>query len=483
MEQFVPSKFVAIVVATSVAFAAIEGESVSRRDLPPGLVQSVKAIDELEMIVMPEVDVVAYRSEHAEQATSNDLAPERFAAGIVAAITPASAGSWEILADGSSLWRVRIVSPGALSLNLGLDRFELPAGAALWLYDGDGAMVQGPYTRTHRNADGGLWTPVVLGDVLVVELHVPPGTETAADLRIASVNHGYRGFGEDRGASEAKQGSCNIDVVCPEGDGWGDQIRATARITIYGMYLCTGQLVNTTAEDDTPYMLTAEHCVENASQAATVVAFWNYESPTCGLLGGGDLSQNQSGATLVSLWEWRMGSDFALILLDEMPDPLFGVYYSGWDATGNTPVGSVGIHHPSGDEKAISINDDPLDEVDYYGFGSHQWRIEQWEDGTTEGGSSGSCIYDPISQLCVGTLTTGTASCTNPAGYDIYGRMDAHWAGNGTPSGRLSNWLDPLGTGALTLAGRTSGDLIFADGFESGDFNHWGDVVSGASLR
>lgn len=249
------------------------------------------------------------------------------------------------------------------------------------------------------------------------------------------------------------------------------------------MFLCTGQLFNTTAEDGTPYMLTAEHCVENASQAASVVAFWNYESPTCGSLSGGSLIQNQSGATLVSLWEWRDGSDFSLILLDETPDPLFGVYYSGWDATGNIPVGSVGIHHPSGDEKAISFNDDPLDKVNYYGFGSHQWRIDQWEDGTTEGGSSGSCIFDPGNKLCVGTLTGGIASCTNPSGYDIYGRMDAHWTGDGTSAGRLSDWLDPLGTGTLTLGGRDSGDPIFSSGFENGNLDEWSIVVSSVTLQ
>jgi hypothetical protein len=176
-------------------------------------------------------------------------------------------------------------------------------------------------------------------------------------------------------------------------------------------------------------------------------------------MGGGSLAQNQSGASLISLWAWQSGSDFALILLNQIPDPAFDVYYSGWDATGNIPPGSVGIHHPSGDEKAISFNNDPLDKVNYYGSGDNQWRVNQWEIGTTEGGSSGSCIYNPSNGLCVGTLTAGTASCGNTAGYDIYGRMDAHWTGDGTPSGRLSDWLDPLATGALTIDGRDSGGL------------------------
>ncbi len=443
-------------IATVLGFTTIGTPVEAGRGLPPGLIQPVKTISEVARVEMPEIDLAAYRAEDAIRERSEIPSPFRFAATIAADITPAAAGTWENLGDGSSLWRLRIASPGALSLNLEFDRFELPAGAGLWLYDGNGTMVQGPYTRDNRNAEGGLWTALVLGDEIVVEYHQPAGAGSRTDLRIASVNHGYREFGEAEAAA-TKQGTCNIDVICPEGDGWRNQIRATARITISGAFLCSAQLVNNTAEDLTPYLLTAQHCVSNGSEATSIVAFWNYESPTCGLHAGGSLVENQSGATLVSLWEWQSGSDFALVRLDQTPDPAFNVYYSGWDATGNIPSGSVGIHHPSGDEKSISFNTDPLDKDNYYGSGSHQWRINQWEMGTTEGGSSGSCIYDPVSRLCVGTLTAGTASCGNTAGYDIYGRMDVHWTGDGTSEGRLSDWLDPLSTGALTLAGRDSG--------------------------
>lgn len=460
--KLAPSSKIVIIAVATMVLAIITGATPveAGRTLPPGLIQPAKTIGEVARVEMPELDLAAIGAEDAARDHSDLPTPFRFAAGIDADLTPATTGTWERLSDGSSLWRLRITSPGALSLNLEFDRFDLPAGASLWLYDGNGTMVQGPYTRDNRNAGGGLWTALVLGDELVVELHQPAGSGSRTDLRIASVNHGYREFGEADTTAATKQGSCNIDVICPEGDGWRDQIRSTARITISGSFLCSAQLVNNTAEDGTPYLLTAQHCVENAAQALSVVAFWNYESPTCGLNAGGSLVQNQSGSTLISLWEWRSGSDFALVRLDQVPDPSFNVYYSGWDATGNIPPGSVGIHHPSGDEKSISFNDDPLDYDDYYGSGSHQWRINQWEEGTTEGGSSGSCIYDPVSQLCVGTLTGGTASCTVTSGYDIYGRMDVHWTGNGTAGGRLSDWLDPLATGALTLAGRDSGGAL-----------------------
>ncbi|HSN53623.1 MAG TPA: hypothetical protein VLT32_03085 [Candidatus Sulfomarinibacteraceae bacterium] len=446
-------------VAVLLTLVVADAEAAPGRGLSPALAGRAAAVDRVERLELAPVNMAALRAEDAERARSGAPAPLRFAAPLDVDLSPATAGTWEPLDDGGRLWRLRIASPGALSLNLAFEPFDLPGGATLWLYGPDGSMVRGPYTAEDRNAEGALWTPVVLGDEVVVELHLPPGVERPADLRVARVNHGYRELGGASTGSELKQGSCNIDVVCPEGDGWRDEIRSAARITILGAFLCSGQLVNNTAEDGTPYLLTAQHCVEDASQATSVVAFWNFESPQCGLLAGGNLSQTQSGATLVSLWEWRSGSDFALIRLDQAPDPAFNVHYAGWDATGIAPPGSVGIHHPSGDEKAISFDNDPPTKQNYYGSGSHQWRIGAWDLGTTEGGSSGSCIYHTQTRRCIGTLTAGSASCSDPTGFDIYGRMDAHWTGDGSPSGRLSDWLDPLGLGTLVLDGRDPGGV------------------------
>ena len=53
-------------------------------------------------------------------------------------------------------------------------------------------------------------------------------------------------------------GSCNNNVICPEGDPWRDQIRSVAMITVGGSGFCTGQLINNCANDGTPYFLTAE---------------------------------------------------------------------------------------------------------------------------------------------------------------------------------------------------------------------------------
>jgi hypothetical protein len=424
------------------------------QSLPPSLLLGLDPSDGVHRLELPGIDVAPLLAEDEASRRSGEPFIPRFATAVATAFGPHTAGSWSELADGSELWRFLIHSPGALNLNLHLGRFELPPGAALWLHDPVGGQTHGPYSNQDRNGAGELWTPVVVGDSIVMEILVPPQSRDRVDVEVTAVNHGYRPFGGGFEISAPKLGDCNIDVICPQGDDWRRQIRSVARISIFGTGSCSGVLLNNTAEDDTPYLLTAQHCVGTTSEARSLVTYWNFESPSCGLLSGGSLDDNQSGAELVASWGLRQGSDFSLVVLDALPDPDFGVYYAGWDATGAVPQGAVAIHQPRGDEKAISFDHDPLTRVDFYGYGEHQWRVGQWEVGTTENGSSGSCIFEPSTGLCVGTLTTGTASCSRPDGYDIYGAFDVHWSGNGTSSTRLSDWLDPGTTGQLTLAGK-----------------------------
>lgn len=457
-----------------VAGSASAAPTRARRALPPSLLGAASPITAVEQVRMPAVDRDALLAEDLDLERSGVVHRPRFAKTLPVSLTLDSAGTWESLADGSRLWRLRISSPGALSLNLALARFDLPPGAAMWLHDEDGAQLRGPYTAWDRKPDGGLWTPVVLGDELVVELLLPPGQSDHTVLEISAVNHGYRGFGESAaGAAVPKQGSCNIDVICPEGDPWRRQIRSVARISVLGAYWCSATLLNNTAEDDTPYLMTANHCLESAGEAISLVAYWNYESPMCGMLGGGRPTQNQVGSTLIATWAYQTGSDFTLVELDELPDESYDVYYAGWDATGSVPGGVVGIHHPSADEKAISFENDPLVPENHYGHGDHQWRVEAWDLGTTEGGSSGSCIFDVASGLCVGTLSAGIASCTNPDGYDIYGRFDVHWTGGGSSSSRVADWLDPTGSGLLVLEGKEPGTGGGGGGGSGADDDLW----------
>jgi len=359
----------AVIIVPTISVAGSAG-------LPPSSLPGAKSVEAVERMVMPEVDVDALLAEDAVRESTGRPVPTRYAKGLPVVFTPANSGTWEELDDGSRLWRLRIASPGALSLSLGLQRFDLPNGAAFWVHDPDGAWVQGPYTAENQNALGGLWTAVVLGDELVAELHMPADADV--NLGIELVNHGYRFFGEREAAAGVKRGACNINVICPQGDPWRSQIRSVARITFtsgQNSFLCTAQLINNTAEDNTPYFLTAQHCIDAPEVAPTIVAYWNYETSACEDFVGGSLNQNQSGATFVASYTLESGSDFTLVELDAEPDPSFDVYYLGWDARDVIPLSTTAIHHPSGDEKSVSLDYDPPTITSYLEDDSSRQRL------------------------------------------------------------------------------------------------------------
>ena len=405
--------------------------------------------------VRPLAEVESYRALELDRAelAREDLdrreqgLPYRFAQVQEVSLTPDAAGSWEELSSGRSLWRLRISGPDVLSLNLGFTRFWLPHDARLIVYPSTG---EGPVLAFDEadNADHGeLWTQVLVAEEVVVELEVDPALRWQVELELTTIGRGYRFFGED---PAQKSGACNIDVICPEGDPWRDEIATVGVYSRGGSTLCTGFMTNNTAEDGTPYFMTAYHCNVRASVAPSVVVYWNFESPSCGQHGGGTLTDSQNGSTLRAEYQT---TDVTLLELDDLPDPAFNVKYAGWNRTNTVATSAVCIHHPSTDEKSISFENDPLLVTTYKGNtspgdGTHL-RVLDWDLGTTEGGSSGSPLFDQNHHV-VGQLHGGGAACGNDAP-DWYGWFHVSWNGGGTSGSRLSDWLDPLGSGAETL--------------------------------
>lgn len=436
-------------------------------------------LPQVPLLEMAPVDVEAALRADAGKAAPQ---PYRFAVPIPVAITPLTHGRWETLADGRQMWRVRIRSAGATSLNFGFTQWLMPEGAALRVYAPEGADLRGPYTAANNNAARQLWTPIVRGDEAVIELVVPSRLRAATTLLLGRVNHGFRGFGA-KAQGQAKSGSCNIDVACPDAAGWDDEIRSVARYTVAGALLCTGQLVNNTAQDFTPYFLSAAHCLSGAA-AATTVYYFNYETSTCGGTPDGALDQTVIGAAMVATsgTSTAAGSDFVLLRLLQAPPASYGVHYAGWDRRDVAPRGVTGIHHPSGDEKRISFDFDPLTITAYLedgGTGVTHLRVGDWDRGVTEGGSSGSGIWNSDHRL-VGTLSGGYSSCEAPNDPDWYGRFHQHWSAGFTPLNSVATWLDPGGSGAEFLSGADPGSPTTSPPPSSGGISGPGGDGGGA---
>jgi hypothetical protein len=388
----------------------------------------------------PALDVDALLAEDE----ANEMLGVPFRAGLATPVLLSSAkeGRWDVLPDGSRIWRLRFDAGKAPWLSLVLSHFDLPEGAELHFYDEARQLVAGPFTSEDNREDGILPTPLVPGGAAVVELYVPWKAAFVPMVEIDTVVIGYRDI------TPLAAGSCEIDVNCPQGAAWQADKRAVARILFNG-YLCTGSLLNDVPQDCKNYFLTANHCISSAADASACIFYWNYERPTCGA-GSGSLSQYQTGSVIRAT---SSASDFTLLELNATPAAGFNTYRAGWSRTGVAPSSAIGIHHPSGDVKKISFENNPL--VNGVYKGTNFWRVQSWDLGATEGGSSGSPLFDPAHGV-VGQLWGGTSQCPDPTTWDEYGKFSASWSVGAGAATRLRDWLDPANAAPLTLAGKES---------------------------
>ena len=392
--------------------------------------------------------------------------PQVFAVSVDVDIDPARDGQWTRQAD-HDLWQLRVGSPGAKSLNLGFGRCVLPPGAALYLTTKQERF--GPFTAADNADHAQLWTPLLRGDELTVEVEVPPGAREELQLHLTTVNHDFEG------AIDRISDDCHLDVACGAADGFPqvdehrDVIRSVAAYTLAGRDLCTGFLVNNTNQDGRPLFITANHCGVTAENAPTLVTYWNFENDTCrppgteasGAAGNGKREIFNTGARLLAS---HSGTDMTLVELDEPVNPRARVFFAGWDATDALPVDGVfTVHHPDLDEKRISFADEPVTRSTVVGNpdpAGKYLRVPQWDVGSTEGGSSGAPLFDPAGRVR-GQLFGGRASCTSQE-EDMFGWIHLSWTGGGSPATRLRDWLDPCGISGGRLDGLEETDLAAA---------------------
>ena len=373
-------------------------------------------------------------------------------------LSPHNCGKWIQVSKGR-VWRLKIKSESASSINLVFETFYLPQKASLHLYTIDRAQVIGAYTSKNNNAQEKLGTELIFDDEVIVEYFEPKEHYGEGKLSIGQIIQGYRDIPKRIKTTQINEsGDCNIDSNCPLGTNWQDEKRGVARILTAG-FLCSGTLINNTKNDGKPYLLTGNHCYEDSEPAISVFRF-NYESILNVCAEEGTSVANSQNQTINGAIKRANAtrSDFYLVELNSVPPRDYNVYYAGWDRSTIAPLEVTGIHHPSGDVKKICYdNESPKKRIRNFGTGSAQcWEVSDWTAGVTEGGSSGSALFNRAG-LIVGNLYGGDASCdgiTDNGGFDAYGRFDISWDVEGTTKEtRLKDWLDPHNTGVMTLSG------------------------------
>lgn len=388
-----------------------------------------------------------------------------FAYAYDVSLKPSNSGQWYSSGTGYNVWKITIESEDAQSLNLILDNFKLPENTRLFVYNEEENHYLGAFTFANNKSSGKFAVAPVAGDKITVQYEVPEEMGMPSDFEIVKVNHDFLGVLKRYRRPKGESGDCNVNVNCELGKRWKELKNSTCRLIIDGSELCSGTLINNTAEDEKPYVLSAWHCFEdNWDHAETTIFTFNYESPYCEPIDG-DPGHTLSGATMKALYDTL---DFALMEMDDVPPSEYRPYYAGWSRFDGLPDSSLSIHHPLGDIKKISLD---YDKPDYFTYisscinnpDSGSFDILRWDVGVTEGGSSGGALYN-MDGCVIGTLTGGSALCGNPVN-DYYARLAMQWDYSSDSTEQLKCWLDPLNTGTESLEGKqfnTGNDLCMA---------------------
>lgn len=376
--------------------------------------------------------------------------------------------NWVAMGDGSSVARVEIGSPVALGLRIGLQVNALDARAELRFAGSDQpanivAMMTGAEVRTLADARGIFWTPGTDGERQIIEVYLPAGVPRGlARLQAPELSHLLANSRNDFKIIEkiGESGACNVDTSCKVtelGPNFVSAKNAVAHMTFTystgATYICTGTLLaDTVAETQIPYFYSANHCFAGGidgvpaqnfdTVANSLNTYWKYEATACGsgvqaakiqLTGGSDYLYSNAA------------TDAMLLRLRNAPPA--GSEFAGWDSAMLAASSSIiGIHHPSGDVKKVSLGQQVSSDSNLITVG--------WLSGTTEGGSSGSGLFSssPGGYRLRGGLYGGDALCSNSGSLanaknrDYYSRFDVVFP-------NISRWLSPVSATPIRMNG------------------------------
>ena len=339
-----------------------------------------------------------------------------------------NSGEWIELDNGDRLWRLGVESKDALAISLEFNQFFMPEDAHLFIYNEDHSMILGAYTHANNQSDMYFSTSSIKGEVVYIEYYEPSSVYDQGLIHIDAVIHNYKDVFNLYESSRDE--SCGYNVCCDEAEDYDIQVRATGFMDM-GTHMCSGTLLNNTAEDYTPYFWTAWHCIANIDEnnIDNIKFHFNYETQNCDNTSsvpgdyatGGILLAHSNG----------MNPDYALILITDFSNmsSTENLCFAGWDMSSSTPIIEIGVHHPAGLPKKINFDNDLA--ITYSGainwgdingdgivsdyeespLGTH--RKVTWDTGGTAGGSSGSGLFNN-NGLLVGQLSGGNNDCYEP---------------------------------------------------------------------
>lgn len=405
-------------------------------------------------------------------------------------------GVFEFLPNGSIVWKTKIVIEGAPAIGTYFDKFDLPKGVSMYMYNGNGSQILGAYTIENVSVEDKLFAvQAVQGNILNIELNIVEGVDlntiglsidrAAVYFEGISYLEQYDSRNADNGVFidadpfglQGRGATCHMDAACYTGNHFEIARKASLQMiiargnTLSGF--CSAAMINSlgnSAADCKNYVLTASHCQSNSSGYGdtTNAAFsqflfrYNFEKKVCN---SNERAQVDvlSGANLIArspydnrVPAWQMDGDFMLLQLRAKVPTAYNSILAGWDI-GTQPAYTqasgqryIGFHHPSGDIKKVSFHNRVVNSGDHYIM-----RLPaDASQGAVYQGTSGSSVFNNNNRIIgiASTASGGMTECPTNTYTDLnYYKLTSGYTFNpANPKQNLKVWLDPNNTGATT---------------------------------
>lgn len=475
---------------------------------------SLTSSELIHTIILPQVHHDSLRQDDSLQNRSG-----RAGIGIVQSLNICSIATYDTLFDGSRIGRIRIVSPGAIWQSFRFTNFYLSEGCEVYIYNDEKTYTRGAFTSRNNKPFGGLYISTTVGSSHIIEIYETAGAFGLSAMLIDRVYQGYYPIStfafslpkskensetilRKFGGSEIE---CNTNVNC-NNDYWCVEKYAVCVIEDaqdQDVNICTGTLLNNSAEDFKPYILTAWHCLddpkncvisseeENTNYMAFVFNWWSNDCNNGTEAQANSNVGNKVYSSAITRALYRE-TDMALLEIRTENDggefqipPSEMLYYAGWSRKTELPISGTVIHHPAGDIMKVSFIMNDTNQYPQYLFHSpargHRCHDGNFSitsadestnylgcymgyEGSTEGGSSGAALLNE-KMLVIGQLSSNNQfycwqQFDKGPQFNSFGKISISWNGGGTNATRLSNWLYPGINPPFELAGIMSNSPV-----------------------
>jgi hypothetical protein len=226
-------KIKGIVVLTAFIMAGFGGflqAQISQGGIPPSSKYDLEKV-EISTVQLQQPDVENLLRE--DEFSDKHALPMRFAVSVPANIDFLKQGTWSDLPDGGKVCRLSLNVPHAQALIVYYQKFRIPKGGQLFLYNHDKWQVIGAFTELTNLKGGAFANEMIQGEKLTLEYYQPEGVTELPELLINEVGYVYRTaeyfFGQ-RGFGGS--GVCEVNVNCDEGQDWQRQKNSVVRIIV-----------------------------------------------------------------------------------------------------------------------------------------------------------------------------------------------------------------------------------------------------------